>query len=112
MAAGLGRAAPLGAVAGALIGTAVLVAGARRRSIIDVTHFVAAAVFVAALAAMTDLAAIVANQGQPEGGAAVIGGLIGSAMRAGDRRRPRVSGPDRGRGPGPGLRPGGFPVGS
>ena len=81
MAAGLGRAAPLGALAGALIGGAVLVAGARRRAIIDVTHFVAAAVFVAALAAMTDLAAVVANQGQPEGGG-VIGGLIGSAVRA------------------------------
>jgi len=79
---GLGRAAPLGAVAGALIGAAVLVAGARRRSIIDVTRFVAAAVFVAALSAMTDLAAAVANQGQPAGGGA-IGGLIGSAMRAG-----------------------------
>ena len=48
-----------------MIGAAVLVAGARRRSIIDVTHFVAAAVFVAALAAMTDLAATAANQGQP-----------------------------------------------
>ena len=82
MAAGLGRAAPLGALAGALIGGAVLVAGARRRAIIDVTHFVAAAVFVTALAAMTDLAAVVANQGQLEGGGA-IGGLIGSAMRAG-----------------------------
>ena len=80
MAAGLGRAAPLGALAGALIGGAVLVAGARRRSIIDVTHFVAAAVFVAALSAMTDVAAAVANQGQPEGGG-VIGGLIGSAVR-------------------------------
>ena len=82
MAAGLGRAAPLGAFAFALVGGAVLVAGARRRSIIDVTHFVAAAVFVAALASMTDLAALVANQGQPAGGG-VIGGLIGSAMRAG-----------------------------
>lgn len=82
MAAGLGRAAPLGAFAGALIGAAVLVAGARRQSIIDVTHFVAAAVFVAALAAMTDLAAVAANQGQPQGGG-VIGGLIGSAVRAG-----------------------------
>ncbi len=80
MAAGLGRAAPLGALAGALIGGAVLVAGARRRSIIDVTHFVAAAVFVVALSAMTDVAAAVANQGQPEGGG-VIGGLIGSAVR-------------------------------
>ena len=39
IAAGLGRAAPLGALAGALIGGAVLVAGARRRAIIDVTHF-------------------------------------------------------------------------
>ena len=81
VAAGLGRAAPLGALAGAVIGAAVLVAGARRRSIIDVTHFVAAAVFVAALAAMTDLAAMAANQGQPAGGGA-IGGLIGSAVRA------------------------------
>ncbi len=80
VAAGLGRAAPLGALAGASIGAAVLVAGARRRAIIDVTHFVAAAVFVAALAAMTDLAAAVANQGQPEGGG-VIGGLIGSTIR-------------------------------
>ena len=80
VAAGLGRAAPLGALAGASIGAAVLVAGARRRAIIDVTHFVAAAVFVAALAAMTDLAAAVANQGQPEGGG-MIGGLIGSAVR-------------------------------
>ncbi|MYD94506.1 MAG: DNA translocase FtsK [Chloroflexi bacterium] len=82
VAAGVGRAAPLGSLAGALIGGAVLIAGARRRAIIDVTHFVAAAVFVAALASMTDLAAVVANQGQPEGGGA-IGGLIGSAMRAG-----------------------------
>ena len=82
MASGLGRAAPLGALAGALVGGAVLVAGARRRSTIDVTHFAAAAIFVAALAAMTDLAAVTANQGQPEGGGA-IGGLIGSAMRAG-----------------------------
>ena len=82
MAAGLGRAAPLGALAGALVGVAVLVAGARRRAIIDVTHFVAAAVFVAALAAMTDVAAAVAERGQPEGGGA-IGGLIGSTMRAG-----------------------------
>lgn len=81
MAAGVGRAAPLGALAGALIGVAVLVAGARRRAIIDITHFVAAAVFVVALAAMTDLAAAVANQGQPEGGGA-IGGLIGSAVRS------------------------------
>jgi S-DNA-T family DNA segregation ATPase FtsK/SpoIIIE len=80
MAAGLGRAAPLGALAGALIGAAVLIAGARRRAIIDVTHFVAAAVFVTALSAMTDLAAAVPNQGQPEGGG-VIGGLIGSAVR-------------------------------
>ena len=82
MTAGLGRAAPLGALAGALVGGAVLVAGARRRAIIDVTHFVAAAIFVAALAAMTDLAATTVHQGQPEGGGA-IGGLIGSAMRAG-----------------------------
>ena len=82
IAAGLGRAAPLGALAGALIGGAVLVAGARRRAIIDVTHFIAAAVFVTALAAMTDLAAGVANQGEPEGGGA-IGGIVGSAIRAG-----------------------------
>ncbi len=81
MAAGVGRAAPLGALAGALIGVAVLVAGARRRAIIDITHFVAAGVFVVALAAMSDLAAAVVNQGQPEGGGA-IGGLIGSAVRA------------------------------
>lgn len=82
VAAGLGRAAPLGALAGALVGGAVLVAGARRRAIIDVTHFAAAAIFVAALAAMTDLAAAPAHQGQPAGGG-VIGGLLASAMRAG-----------------------------
>ena len=53
----LGRAGLLATVAGLLIGCALVIAGARRRPNIDVTHFVAACVFLAALSAMADLAA-------------------------------------------------------
>ena len=44
----LGRAGVLATVAGVLIGGALVIAGARRRPNIDVTHFIAACVFLAA----------------------------------------------------------------
>ena len=64
----LGRAGVLATVAGVLIGGALVIAGARRRPNIDVTHFIAACVFLAALSAMADLAAASTEQGLSSAG--------------------------------------------
>lgn len=72
---GLGRVAPLAAMAAVLVGGAALVAGTRRQSNIDITYVVAAAVFVVALAAMTDLAARTSERGLSPGGGLIGGGL-------------------------------------
>ena len=77
---GLGRVAPLAAMAAVLVGGAALVAGTRRQSNIDVTYVVAAAVFVVALAAMTDLAARTSERGLSPGGG-LIGGGLASVVR-------------------------------
>ncbi len=78
----LGRAAPLAAAASLVIGGAAVVGGARRQPIIDLTHVAAAMLFVLALAGLTDLAAAPADQSAPPGGGS-LGGLVGSAVRAG-----------------------------
>ena len=77
---GLGRVAPLAAMAAVLIGGAALAAGTRRQPSIDITYVVAAAVFVVALAAMTDLAARTSERGLSLGGG-LIGGGIASVVR-------------------------------
>ncbi len=77
----LGRAGLLATVAGLLIGCALVIAGARRRPNIDVTHFVAACVFLAALSAMADLAAASTEQGLSSAGG-FVGGIMARAIRA------------------------------
>ena len=76
----LGRAGFLAALAGLVIGSSLLIAGVRRQPNIDVTHIIAACVFLIALSAMTDLAAVSAEQGLSSAGG-FVGGMMAGAIR-------------------------------